>query len=99
MAASPGSTALEHALDLGHGGDAERARHDGDMAGGTAFLQHQAAQALPVVIEQLGGAHGAGDQDGVLRQVAVAAVPTPPASRRNSRLERSSISCSRSREC
>ena len=37
---------------------------------GAALLQHQAAQALPVVIEQLGGAHGAGDEDGVLRQAA-----------------------------
>ena len=61
---------VEHALDLADGGDAERARHDGDMARRAAFLQHEAAQALPVVVEQLGRAHGAGDQDGVLRQVA-----------------------------
>ena len=61
---------LQHALDLGQRGDAERARHDGDMAGGAALFQHQAAQTLPVVVEQLGGAHGAGDDDGVLRQAA-----------------------------
>ena len=61
---------LEHALHLRQRGDAERARHDGDMAGGSPLLQHQAAQALPVVIEQLGGAHGAGDDDGVLRQAS-----------------------------
>ena len=61
---------VEHALGLADGGDAERTRHDGDMARGTAFLQHQAAQALAVVVEELGRAHGAGDEDGVLRQIA-----------------------------
>ena len=40
------------------------------MARRAAFLEHEAAQALAVVVEQLGGTHGAGDQDGVLRQVA-----------------------------
>jgi hypothetical protein len=61
---------IEHALGLADGGDAERAGHDGHVARRTAFLEHEPAQALPVVIEQLGGAHGAGDQDRVLRQVA-----------------------------
>ena len=61
---------LEHALHLRERGDAERARDDGDMARGAPLLQHQAAQALPVVIEQLGGTHGAGDDDGVLRQAS-----------------------------
>ena len=54
--------------DLAHRGDAERARHDGDMRGRAAFLQHEAAQALAVVIEQRRRSHGAGDQHGVFRQ-------------------------------
>ena len=37
---------------------------------GADLLQHQAAQPLAVVVEQLGRAHVAGDDDGVLRQVA-----------------------------
>ena len=36
---------------------------------GAAFLEHQAAQPLAVVVEQRGGAHRAGDDDGVVRQV------------------------------
>ena len=39
---------------------------------GPAFLEHKAAQARAVVIEERGRAHGARDQDGVLRQRAVA---------------------------
>ena len=35
-----------------------------------ALLQDQPAQALPVVVEELGRAHGAGDEDRVLRQIA-----------------------------
>ena len=35
-----------------------------------AFLQHQAAQALAVVVEQRRRSHRARDQDGVLRQTA-----------------------------
>ena len=65
----PRLDAFEHALDLADGGDAERARHDRHMARRAAFLEHEAAQTLAVVVEQLGRAHGAGDQDGVLRQV------------------------------
>ena len=61
---------FEHTLDLADGGNAERARHDRHMARRPALLEHQAAQALAVVVEQLGRAHGAGDEDGVLRQVA-----------------------------
>ena len=63
-----------------------------------ALLQHEAAQLLAVVVEQLGRAHGARDDDGVLRQAAAAApVPTRPISTRSRRLARSSKSCSRSR--
>ena len=47
----------------------ERARHDRDVGIGGAFLQHQPAQALAVVIEQGGGAHRARDQDGVVGQL------------------------------
>ena len=55
--------------DLADRRDAERARHDRDVRGRAAFLQHQAAQPLAVVVEQRRRAHGAGDQDGVLRQL------------------------------
>ena len=69
------STSSMHAARLADGGDAERPRHDGDMALRRRLLQHQAAQARAVVVEQLGGAHGAGDEDGVVRQIGpVAAV-------------------------
>ena len=50
-------------------GNAERTRHDRDVGIGGAFLQHQPAQALAVVIEQRRGAHRACDQDGVIRQL------------------------------
>ena len=55
-------------VDVADRGNAERARHDRDMRMRTAFFQHQAAQALAVVVEQCGRSHGAGDQDRVLRQ-------------------------------
>ncbi len=61
---------LQHAFDLGQRGNAERACHDGDMARGATLLQHETAQALPVVVEKLGRPHGAGDHDGVLGQAA-----------------------------
>ena len=56
-------------VDLADRRDAERARHDRDMRGRPAFLQHQAAQPFAVVVEQRRRAHRAGDQDGVLRQL------------------------------
>ena len=55
-------------VDLADRRNAERARDDGDVGMRSAFLQHQAAQALAVVVEQRRRAHRAGDQDGVLRQ-------------------------------
>ena len=55
--------------DLADGRNAERARHDRDVRGRPAFLQHQAAQPLAVVVEQRRRAHRARDQDGVLRQL------------------------------
>ena len=58
---------IDDVLDLADGGDAERAGDDGDMAGRPALLEHEAAQALAVIVEQLGRPHGAGDEDGVLR--------------------------------
>ncbi len=39
------------------------------MRGRPAFLQHQAAQPLAVVVEQRRRTHGARDEDGVLRQL------------------------------
>ena len=54
--------------DLADRRDAERARHDRDMRGRAAFLEHEAAQALAVVVEQRRRSHHAGDQHGVLGQ-------------------------------
>ena len=56
-------------VDLADRGDAERARHDGDMRGRAAFLEHEAAQLPAVVVEQRRRAHRAGDQDGVVGQL------------------------------
>ncbi|MGY4316764.1 hypothetical protein ACVWW1_006091 [Bradyrhizobium sp. JR3.5] len=50
-------------------GNAERARHDRDVGIRGAFLQHEAAQPLAVIVEQRCGAHRAGDQDGVVGQL------------------------------
>ena len=68
MMASPGSTMPVALSMLADRGNAERARHDRDMRMRAAFLQHQAAQPLAVVVEQRRRPHRAGDQDGVLRQ-------------------------------
>ena len=54
--------------DLAHGRDAERAGDDRHMRIWAAFLEHESAQALAVVIEQRRRPHGAGDEDGVFRQ-------------------------------
>ena len=53
-------------VDLADRRDAERARHDRDMRGRAAFLEHQAAQLLAVVVEQRRRAHRARHQDGVV---------------------------------
>ena len=50
-------------------GNAERARHDRDVRIGGAFLEHQSAQPLAVVVEQGGRPHRPGDQDGVVGQL------------------------------
>jgi hypothetical protein len=66
-----GVAVLDDLGDVGHvadGGDSERARDDGDVARRPRLFEHEAAQPRAVVIEQRGGAHGARDQDGVLRQ-------------------------------
>ncbi len=55
--------------DFADGRNAERARHDRDMRGRPAFLQHQAAQSFAVVVEQRRRTHGARDHDGVFRQL------------------------------
>ena len=55
--------------DLADRRDAERARDDRDVRGRAAFLQHQAAQPLAVVVEQRRRPHRARDQDRVLRQL------------------------------
>ena len=68
MMASPCSmidVALATSLD---GRDAERASHDGDMARRPAFLQHEAAQARAVVVEEGRRPHGACHQDGIVGQ-------------------------------
>ena len=54
--------------DLADSRDAERARYDRDMRVGSAFLEHEPAQPLAVVVEQRSRPHGAGDDDRVLRQ-------------------------------
>ena len=54
---------------LADGGNAERARHDRDVRIGGAFLQHQAAQPLAVIVEQRRRAHRARDQDRVVGQL------------------------------
>ena len=69
MTASPGSTRPVALSISPTAGDAERARHDRDMRGRPAFLQHQAAQPLAVVVEQRRRTHRARDQDGVVRQL------------------------------
>ena len=49
-------------------GDAERARHNGNVARLAAFLQNQAAQFRPVIFQQGGRPHGAGDDNGIVGQ-------------------------------
>ena len=56
------------ALHLAGDGNAHGARHDDDVAGDGAVLQHQAAQLFARVIQQFGGAHRARHDDGVLGQ-------------------------------
>ena len=55
-------------VDLADRRNAERPRHDGDMGMRPAFLEHEPAQSLAVVVEQRSRPHRARDQDGVLRQ-------------------------------
>ena len=49
-------------------GYADGTRDDDDMAGDRTLFQHQPAQALARIVEKLGRAHGAGDDDGIARQ-------------------------------
>jgi hypothetical protein len=53
--------------DLADRRNAERARHDRDVRGRSAFLQHQPAQPFAVIVEQRRRAHRACDQDRVFR--------------------------------
>ena len=69
MMASPFSQSETTFVRPADGGDAKRPRDDGDVAGRSALLQDEAAHALAVVVEELGGTHGAGDDDRVARQV------------------------------
>ena len=71
-------------VDLADGRNAERARDDRDVRGRPAFLQHQAAQPLAVVVEQRRRAHRARDQDGVFRQLLLATARGPGPSARAS---------------
>ena len=54
--------------DFAHSRDAERPCDDRHMRVRAAFLEHESAQALAVVIEQRRRSHGAGDEDGIFRQ-------------------------------
>ena len=53
-------------VDLADRRDAERARHDRDMRGRAAFLQHEAAQLLAVVVEQCRRPHRARHEDRIV---------------------------------
>ena len=55
-------------VDFADRRNTERARDNGDVGMRSAFLQHQAAQALAVVVEQRRRPHRTGDQNGVFRQ-------------------------------
>jgi hypothetical protein len=55
--------------DLADRRDAERARHDRHVRGRAAFLEHERAQLLAVVVEQRGRTHRARHQDGVVGQL------------------------------
>ena len=69
MMASPGSAMPRRVRYFADRGDTERARHDRDVGIGGAFLQHQPAQALAIVVEQRRRSHRARDQDGVVGQL------------------------------
>ena len=56
------------AVDLAGDGDAHRARHDHDVAGQRAFLEHHALEPPLVVFEQLGGPEVLGDEDRIAAQ-------------------------------
>ena len=55
-------------LDLADGRDAERARHDRDVARRAALLQHDAAQPRRIVVEEGRRPHRAGHEDRVVGQ-------------------------------
>jgi hypothetical protein len=57
MMASPGLGERHHILELASRRDAQRAGDDGDVAGRAGILQHEPAQLVALVIEQLRRAH------------------------------------------
>ena len=59
----------QHVLRTPDNRNVERARDHRDMRIGRAFFEHQALEAFPIVIEQLGRPHIARDQDELVRQV------------------------------
>ena len=61
---------LGNIRDVADGGDRQGARDDGDVARRPGFLQHDAAQAGAIVVEQRRRAHRARDENGVFRQFA-----------------------------
>ena len=61
---------LGNIRDVADRRNAQRARHDGDMARSARLLQHHAAQARAIVIEQSRRAHRARDENRVFRQFA-----------------------------
>ena len=61
---------VDQAGDEPHGGDAERARDNGDVARRPAFLQHEPAQPLGVIVEKRRRPHVARHDDGVFRQLS-----------------------------
>ena len=57
---------LHDTSGLPDGGNAEGLGDNGNMTLTTRILDHQAAQARAVVVEQICWTHGAGDQNGVM---------------------------------
>ena len=70
MMSSPFSRDRDDVLRLPDGDHAQRARDDRHMRRRAALFEHDGAQPRAVVLEQLGRPHVAGDENGVLGQLA-----------------------------
>ena len=62
--------AVAEAHDAADAGDLQGAGDDGGVAGGRALFQQQTSQLVARVLEQIGGAEVAGDEDGVVGHLA-----------------------------